>query len=170
MSKRARITLGIEPEREEADPVTAEAPKTARKAAAETVSGTKKEVKAGRKDNVGAKRRAEPQASAKDRATKKPGAGARDQSPHEPVRETGPGSPAGKAAGPRANPEMQAGSRSAAGAASPSKAGSRFDDEPKQTALPMPSTPGVLNLGTVLKVAAVGLVVMTVVFLLKRKP
>lgn len=166
MSKRARITLDLDPEPAEAEPVAAATPKVAPEVAATTKTGLGDKARKGpeAKAKAKAKPRSKPKAKAKAAAEPKP-----EQSP-KPEMGAGARPPIGGAGEVQGRPKADAGPASAASVKPQERIASGFRNQPAKATRPSAPPPGMLNLGTVLKVAAVGLVVVAVAWWLKRKP
>lgn len=166
MRKRARITLGLEPESAEAEAVAGATLKTASKAAATAESRLAARVATGSKASTEAQPRAKakagPEAEAKPEAKKQPS--------RESVMENGPELQTERTAGPRLHSKAGAGHRPNTTAAPQYQDDSGFHGDPAEATQPSGHSPDMLNLGTVLKAAVVGLVVVTVVLWLKKRP
>ena len=158
MSKRARITLDLDPEPAKTEAVVASAPGTASTAAPTTGMGAETKAEAAPR----AKPRTEPRARPAPGARPDAEAESIKKRSQEPASVERPEVKAARAAGPARNKVADAGHRPHPSSESYSKPG-------RAAQPPMPPS-GMLNLGTVLKVAVVSLAVVSVVLWLKRRP
>ena len=170
MSKRARITLDLDQEPAETESLAAATPKPASKGAAMTESRPAKNAPPASKAKAKSKPRAKPKAKPKVAAASKQG--------ETRVSETRSSArpQAHRASDPEAISDVRQTSdvarRPYVSAASSAQAGSGLQKDPAKAAQPSAPPPGMFDLGAALKVGvvAVGVIVVSVVWWLKRKP